>query len=59
MVEANPVVAAQVERSATVADALRQRLGERIVGAHDVIEQVLTGLLAGGRGLLEGVPGLG
>ena len=59
MVEANPAVAAQVDRCAAVAESLRQRLGERIVGAHDVIEQVLTGLFAGGHGLLEGVPGIG
>jgi len=50
---------AQVERCAEVADALRRRIGERIVGARDVIDMVLTGLLAGGHALLEGVPGIG
>jgi len=59
MVEAHPTVEAMVERCASVAAALRQRLGERIVGTHDVIELVLTALFAGGHGLLEGVPGIG
>jgi MoxR-like ATPase len=59
MAEANPTVEAMVERCASVAAALRRRLGERIVGTHDVIELVLTALFAGGHGLLEGVPGIG
>ncbi|MHC5050743.1 MAG: AAA family ATPase, partial [Planctomycetota bacterium] len=59
MAEANPAVDAMVERCASVAEALRRRLGERIVGTHDVIELVLTALFAGGHGLLEGVPGIG
>jgi len=59
MAEADPTVEAMVERCASVAAALRQRLGERIVGTHDVIELVLTALFAGGHGLLEGVPGIG
>ena len=28
-----------------------------IIGQHDVVEQVLLTLLAGGHGLLQGVPG--
>ena len=59
MVDADPAVEAMVERCASVAAALRERLGERIVGTHDVIELVLTALFAGGHGLLEGVPGIG
>jgi MoxR-like ATPase len=59
MAEANPTVEAMVEHCASVAEALRRRLGERIVGTHDVIELVLTALFAGGHGLLEGVPGIG
>jgi len=59
MADAHPTVDAMVERCASVAVALRQRLGERIVGTHDVIELVLTALFAGGHGLLEGVPGIG
>ena len=38
---------------------LREAIGQAIVGQHDVVEQLLTGLLAGGHCLLEGVPGLG
>ncbi len=38
---------------------LRDSIARVIVGQHDVVEQVLTGLLAGGHVLLEGVPGLG
>lgn len=49
----------QVERCAELAEALRRRLKERIVGAEEVIELVLTALFAGGHGLLEGVPGIG
>jgi MoxR-like ATPase len=39
--------------------ALRDAIGTAIVGQHEVVEQLLTGLLAGGHCLLEGVPGLG
>ena len=49
----------RVERCAEVSAALRRRLAERIVGADDVIDLVLTALVAGGHGLLEGVPGIG
>jgi MoxR-like ATPase len=38
--------------------ALRAAIGEVIVGQHEVVEQLLTCLLAGGHCLLEGVPGL-
>jgi len=38
---------------------LREQLARRIVGQHDVIEHVLTALMADGHVLLEGVPGLG
>ena len=38
---------------------LRAAIATAIVGQHDVVEQLLTGLLAGGHCLLEGVPGLG
>ncbi len=49
----------QVERCAELAEALRRRIGERIVGGRETIDTVLTGLFAGGHGLLEGVPGIG
>ncbi len=38
---------------------LRTELGRVIVGQHEIVEAVLTGLVAGGHVLLEGVPGLG
>ena len=38
---------------------LRSAIAEAIVGQDEVVEQLLTGLLAGGHCLLEGVPGLG
>jgi len=39
--------------------ALREAIGQVIVGHGDVVEGVLTALFAGGHTLLEGVPGLG
>ena len=38
---------------------LKAAIAQAIVGQHDVVEQLLIGLLAGGHCLLEGVPGLG
>jgi MoxR-like ATPase len=40
-------------------ERLRAEVGKVIVGHGDIVEGVLTCLLAGGHGLLEGVPGLG
>jgi MoxR-like ATPase len=40
-------------------DALRAEIGRQIIGNQEVIDGVLTCLLAGGHALLEGVPGLG
>ena len=40
-------------------EALRQEVGEVIVGQEAVVEQTLLSLFAGGHVLLEGVPGLG
>nr|WP_194362544.1 MoxR family ATPase [Rufibacter sediminis] len=37
---------------------LRQEIGKIIVGQQEVLDEVLITLLAGGHGLLEGVPGL-
>ncbi len=39
-------------------NALRERMGESIVGQRDVIDRLLIGLLANGNLLLEGLPGL-
>ncbi|MEM8883318.1 MAG: AAA family ATPase [Planctomycetota bacterium] len=52
-------IEAKVERCREVADALRARLKERILGHDAVIDLTLTALFAGGHGLLEGVPGIG
>jgi MoxR-like ATPase len=41
------------------ADKLLAAVGSVIVGQHEVVEQVLWGLVAGGHVLLEGNPGLG
>jgi MoxR-like ATPase len=39
--------------------ALRREIAKVIVGHDDIVEGTLTGLIAGGHVLLEGVPGLG
>jgi MoxR-like ATPase len=38
---------------------LTEEIGKRIVGYRNVVDQVLTAMMAGGNVLLEGVPGLG
>ncbi len=40
-------------------DRVRDEVGKMIVGQEDILDGVLTCLLAGGHALLEGVPGLG
>ena len=40
-------------------DRVRREIGKIIVGQQDVVDGVLTCLMAGGHVLLEGVPGLG
>ncbi|RMH14887.1 MAG: MoxR family ATPase [Gemmatimonadetes bacterium] len=47
-----------LERTAEVAASLRSEVEKRIVGQHDVVEGLLTALLANGHALLVGVPGL-
>ena len=37
---------------------IREQLSKVIVGQHDVIEQLLIGLFAGGHCLITGAPGL-
>ncbi|MGJ7029991.1 AAA family ATPase [Niabella hirudinis] len=39
-------------------DALRQEIGQVIVGQHHMLDRLLIGLLSNGHVLLEGVPGL-
>jgi MoxR-like ATPase len=50
--------AAHVERAAATLGKVRAAVGEAIFGQDAVIEQALVTLLAGGHGLLIGVPGL-
>jgi MoxR-like ATPase len=38
--------------------ALREEVGKVIIGQHETMDHLLVTLLAGGHGLLEGVPGL-
>jgi MoxR-like ATPase len=52
-------VRAEVEKFTKDIGALREEIGRSIVGNRDVVDGVLTCLLAGGHALLEGVPGLG
>jgi MoxR-like ATPase len=40
-------------------DDLREEIGKSIIGNREVIDGVITCMLAGGHALLEGVPGLG
>lgn len=50
--------AAQTGKSLAVIQACREEMGKRIVGQKDLIDGILTGFIAGGHVLLEGVPGL-
>jgi MoxR-like ATPase len=47
-----------LERAAEVTSALRAQVAKRIVGQHDVVDELLVALLANGHVLLVGVPGL-
>ena len=46
-------------RAAQLAQALRDELHKAVIGGDEVIDGVLTALIAGGHVLIEGVPGLG
>jgi MoxR-like ATPase len=63
MTPTDPSVAADrdtelLERAADAAAAMRVQVEKRIVGQHEVIDEMLTALLANGHALLVGVPGL-
>jgi MoxR-like ATPase len=45
-------------RSAALIDACRKELAKHIVGQREMVDGLLTALIAGGHILLEGVPGL-
>ena len=49
----------RVEDFRTKIGRLREEVGKVIVGHRDVIDGVMTCMLAGSHALLEGVPGLG
>ena len=49
---------AHLRRLATAVQSLREQVGHRIVGQHDVVDGIVTAILAGGHALLIGVPGL-
>src|ERR671916_368797 len=48
----------QLERLVGAIKRLRAQVGQRIVGQEDVVDGILTAVLAGGHALLIGVPGL-
>jgi MoxR-like ATPase len=54
-----PQIQQQVDAFRRDITALRQEIGKMIVGHEQIVEGVVTALLAGGHALLEGVPGLG
>ena len=47
-----------LEQAAKVTESLKEAVGKRIVGQHDIVDGLLTALLANGHVLLVGVPGL-
>ncbi|MBS7661861.1 MoxR family ATPase [Pseudomonas lalucatii] len=51
--------AQQRQRASQLAQALRLELQKALIGQGEVIDDVLTALIAGGHVLVEGVPGLG
>ena len=53
------VAASQRQRASQLAQALRSELQKAVIGQDNVIEDLLTALIAGGHVLVEGVPGLG
>jgi len=47
-----------LEKAADVTAAIREEVGKRIVGQREVVDEMVTALLANGHALLVGVPGL-
>jgi len=54
-VQTDPV---SINKALELIDAIRREMAKRIVGQGEMIDGLLTGLIAGGHVLLEGVPGL-
>src|SRR4051812_46969627 len=50
---------ARLELARKTSARLKEAIGRVIVGQHEVVDQTLWGILAGGHVLLEGAPGLG
>jgi len=48
----------QLERLVGAVSGLKRQVAQRIVGQEDVVDGILTAILAGGHALLIGVPGL-
>jgi MoxR-like ATPase len=59
MAENNQTTREEVEKFARLTKRLRDEIQKMIVGHTEVVDGVITSLLAGGHTLLEGVPGLG
>ncbi len=57
--DASDTARAQAEKFRDTYERVRAQVCRAMVGQQDVVEGVLTALLAGGHVLLEGVPGLG
>lgn len=51
-------IVAQADQAAETLQSVKTAIGKVIYGQNDVVEQALTTVLAGGHGLLVGVPGL-
>ena len=49
----------QIEAFSRQIEEIQTEIGKEIIGQKNVIEQLLTALVAGGNVMLEGVPGLG
>ena len=47
-----------LESLASARRALVDQIGRRIVGQHEIVDNLVAALLAGGHALLVGVPGL-
>ena len=56
---ADDKIIVETERLAAAMAEARASLGRRFVGQHEVVEEVLAAILAGGHALLVGQPGLG
>ena len=56
--ESDNAVAARAEKAAAIFARVREGIGRVIFGQREVIDQALITLLAGGHGLIIGVPGL-